>query len=328
MRSDLVKASELLQKNSPDAVEEAIGLLQSTVFSFSMKMCGHRQDAEDTMQEVLFRSLKHLSKLEGPNALAAWLYTVTRNRCHRMRRGPFEANGKKLSLEELIPDGEELRNLLESESGPEAAVIHGEEHQLLHQAVLQLPTSLRMVLVLHDMEELSSEQIAHVLDLQLGTVRVRLHRARLTVRKEMSRLLKGAPEQKGKDKQTLGERPEECRSLFANLSEYLDARVEPPTCEQMKAHIERCPACVAFLKDLRAAVDRCRSFEVACDPDVAKRMRALMTQEYLRLMEMPPEARFGSSSSKKETVNRLIGDMRHIPSAYKSDTLHVGPHQS
>jgi RNA polymerase sigma-70 factor (ECF subfamily) len=98
MRSEIIQASELLQKNTPEAIEEAIGLLQNNVFSFSMKMCGHRQDAEDTMQEVLYRSLKHLAKLEGPNALAAWLYTVTRNRCHRMRRGHLEGNGKKLSL--------------------------------------------------------------------------------------------------------------------------------------------------------------------------------------------------------------------------------------
>lgn len=266
------------------------------------------------MQEVLFRSLKHLSKLEGPNALAAWLYTVARNRCHRMRRGHLEGNAKKFSLDELMPGDEELKGLLhKSETGPETAAIHSEERHLLHQAVLQIPTSLRMVLVLHDMEELTSEQIAQVLDLQVGTVRVRLHRARLAVREEMSRLLKGMPEQKAEEKRTLVERPEECRRLFANLSEYLDARVEPRTCEQMKAHIERCPACVAFLKDLRIAIDRCRSFEVACDTDVAQRIRTLMTREYLRLMEMPPEARFGSSSSKKETVNRLIGDMRHIP---------------
>jgi len=71
MRTELVQAAELLQKNTPQAIEEAIALLQNTVFSFSMKMCGHRQDAEDTAQEVLFRSLKHLSKLQGPNALAA-----------------------------------------------------------------------------------------------------------------------------------------------------------------------------------------------------------------------------------------------------------------
>ena len=293
MRSELVQAADLLQRNTPEAVEEAIGLLQNTVFSFSMKMCGHRQDAEDTMQEVLFRSLKHLGKLEGPNALAAWLYTVARNRCHRVRRGHLDGNGRKVSLDELIPGEEELRLLLASEADPEAAAIQGEEHHLLHQAVLQIPTSLRMVLVLHDMEDLTSEQIARILNLQFGTVRVRLHRARLAVRKEMLRLLKGMPVRETSESRSVAKRPAECRELFANLSEYLDARVEPRTCEQMRAHIERCPACVAFLKDLRAAIDRCRSFEVACVPDVAQRMRALMTREYLRLMESPQEHRPG-----------------------------------
>jgi RNA polymerase sigma-70 factor (ECF subfamily) len=286
MRTEIIQASELLQKNTPEAIEEAIGLLQNTVFSFSMKMCGHRQDAEDTMQEVLFRSLRHLAKLEGPNALAAWLYTVTRNRCHRMRRGHLEGNGKKLSLDELIPDDDELRRLLLSaESGPERDAIHAEQHHLLHGAVLRLPTPLRMVLVLHDMEELSSEEIAKILGLQMGTVRVRLHRARLAVRREMARLLKGMPEKKVMEKVAVSQRSSECRELFANLSEYLDARVEPRTCEQMRTHIEKCPACVAFLRDLRAAIDRCRSLEVACDPGVSQGMRALMTQEYLRLLE-------------------------------------------
>jgi RNA polymerase sigma-70 factor, ECF subfamily len=300
MRSELIQASELLQKNTPEAIEQAIGLLQNTVFSFSMKMCGHRQDAEDTMQEVLFRSLKHLGKLDGPNALAAWLYTVTRNRCHRMRRGPFEGNGKKLSLDELIPDDAELKSLLlKAESGPEDAAIHGEQHRLLHQAVLRMPTQLRLVLVLHDMEDLSSEQIAQILGLQLGTVRVRLHRARLAVRKEMANLLSGMPEVKTAGRDVMVKRPAECRELFANLSEYLDARVEPRTCEQMRAHIEKCPACVAFLKDLRAAVDRCRSLEVTCDSEVARRMRALMRQEYQRLMNASPDQHFGPSAKKR-----------------------------
>lgn len=286
MRSELVQASSLLRNNTPEAVEEAIRLLQNTVFSFSMKMCGHRQDAEDTMQDVLFRSVKHLGKLDNPNALAAWLYTVARNRCHRMRRSPFEGkSGIKLSLDELIPDDEELKSLqVESEASPEKAAIHGEEHELLHRAVLRIPTPLRMVLVLHDMEDLSTEQIATVLGIQVGTVRVRLHRARLAVRKEMSNLLKGAPNPKTAEKKRRVQRPAECRELFANLSEYLDARVEPQTCDEMRAHIERCPACVAFLKDLRAAMDRCRSFEVSCDPEVADRMRALLTEEYMRLL--------------------------------------------
>jgi RNA polymerase sigma-70 factor (ECF subfamily) len=78
-----------------------------------------------------------------------------------------------------------------------------------------------------------------------------------------------------------------CRELFSNLSEYLDGRVEPITCEAMRGHIEACPACVAFLQNLRIAIDRCRSLEIPCDPSVAPRLRSILTQEYLRLLGMP-----------------------------------------
>lgn len=294
MRPELIQAAELLRRNTPADVEQAIGLLQNTVYSFSMKMCGHREDAEDTTQDVLFKSLRHLSRFPDPNALAAWLYTVTRNRCRRIRRTHSEAPGRELSLEELMPGELELQQLLlSSEDSPERNVLHAEQHHLLHQAVLHIPSSLRLVLVLHDMEELGTEQVAQILGLQPGTVRVRLHRARLSVRQEMHRILGNshgagaadpAPPGKAFRKRKTGA---ECRELFANLSEYLDRRMNSTTCEQMKEHIEACPNCIAFLKDLRVAIDRCKSLNMECDPDVAARMRELFTQEYLRLVRVP-----------------------------------------
>ena len=298
MRPELIRATDLLQLNTPEAVAEAIGLLQNTVYSFSMKICGHPEDAEDTMQEVLSRSLQHLAKIHNPQALAVWLYTVTRNRCWRMRRKSSYAPTSMLSLDELMPNDEELGLLLQDAgNGPETNLLHAERHHLLHQAILRIPAPLRIVLVLHDMEELSTEQVAQILDLQQGTVRIRLHRARLSVRKEMNQLLSRVPENsaqsgplakrpKGGSSKRKG-RPAECRDLFANLSEYLDGRVEPATCDQMRSHIEACPSCVAFLRDLRAAIDRCRSLEIPCDSAVAPRLRAILTREYLRMLALP-----------------------------------------
>lgn len=293
MRRELIEASELLRRNDSAALEQAIGLLQNTVYSFSMKMCGHREDAEDTMQDVLFRSLPHLGRFPDPNALAAWLYTVTRNRCRRMRRTHVQPIANALSLEELMPGEAELHELLEQASRtPENQAIAAEEHHLLHQAVLRLPPAFRIVLVLHDMEELETEQVAQILGLQPGNVRVRLHRARLTVRKEMARILNGDAPQKAPGKQSrkhaaaLQRRAlpmEQCREMFANLSEYLDGRIDTASCEDMQQHIEACPNCVAFLKDLRKAIDRCKSLDLQCDPEVARRMRTLFTREYLRM---------------------------------------------
>jgi RNA polymerase sigma-70 factor (ECF subfamily) len=298
MRPELIQAADLLRSNTPEAIEEAIGLLQNTVYSFSMKVCGHPEDAEDTMQEVLSRSLKHLAKIQDPQALAVWLYTVTRNRCWRMRRTGASAPKHMLSLDDLMPDEVDLGRLLQDAGqGPEHNLIHAEQHQLLHQAVLRIPVQLRIVLVLHDMEELKTEQVAQILGLKSGTVRVRLHRARLFVRKEMSKMLDGASElaenhlsagKKSKGNRAKnGQRPAECRELFSNLSDYLDDRVEPLTCEEMRVHIEACPTCVAFLRDLRGAIDRCRSLDISCDTAVAPRLRSILTQEYLRLLATP-----------------------------------------
>ncbi len=298
MRPELIRAADLLRLNTPEAVEEAIGLLQNTVYAFSMKICGHPEDAEDTMQEVLFRSLEHLAKIHDPQELAVWLYTVTRNRCWRMRRKPSHAPTNILSLDELMPSDEELGLLLQDAgNGPETNLLQAEQHRLLHQAILRIPAPLRIVLVLHDMEELTTEQVAQILDLQQGTVRIRLHRARLSVRKEMNQLLIGTPEgsahagsiakrpKGGRSRRK--RRPDECRALFVNLSEYLDGKVEPVSCDQMRGHIEACPSCVAFLRDLRAAIDRCRSLEIPCDSAVAPRLRAILTREYLRMLVLP-----------------------------------------
>ena len=252
------------------------------------------------MQEVLSRSIGHLAKLQTPQQMAVWLYTVTRNRCWRMRRKPAHAPANLLSLDELMPDNEELGRLLEDAAvGPEGNILAAEQHHLLHKAILRVPPTLRIVLVLHDMEELTTEQVAQILSLQQGTVRIRLHRARLSVRREMNQLLRGVPEDQNGIKPSAkkrkvakiknGQRPAECRDLFANLSEYLDGKVEPLTCEQMREHIEACPSCVAFLRDLRAAIDRCRSLEIPCDPAVTPRLRAILTREYLRMLVMPIE---------------------------------------
>jgi RNA polymerase sigma-70 factor (ECF subfamily) len=298
MRPELIQASKLLRVNTPEAVEEAIGLLQSTVYAFSMKVCGHPEDAEDTAQEVLFRSLEHLTKIHDPQALAVWLYTVTRNRCWRMRRKPANAPKHLLSLDELMPDDAELGLLLQDAAeSPEQNILQGEQNHLLHQAVLRIPAQLRIVLVLCDMEELTTEQVAQILNLQPGTVRVRLHRARLSVRKEMNERLEvaskkadrgGRTKKNSKNIQAQSlQRSMECRELFSNLSEYLDGRVEPTSCDAMRRHIEACPACVAFLQSMRTAIDRCRSLTIPCDPTVALRLRSILTQEYLRLLSMP-----------------------------------------
>jgi len=292
MREELVQAIALLGSGERARVNEAVKLLQNTVYSFSMKVCGHREDAEDTMQEVLFKALPHLAKLGDPRALAVWLYTVTRNQCWMRRRKERASDAKALPLESLMPDQKELAALLaDAGRSPEEAAIHAQDRDRLHQAVLRIPPTYRLILVLHDMEELETAEIAKVTALREGTVRVRLHRARLLLRRELAGThARPAAGKRARHRNAHAARGSsvECRKMFANLSEYLDQRMDAAACEKMRRHMEHCPPCVAFLRDLEKVVERCQQMEAGCAPQTATALRKRLTQEYLRLLENAP----------------------------------------
>lgn len=281
MSASVAQALEFIRENRPESINKALGLLQNTVYSFSMKVCGHPEDAEDTMQEVLLRSISHLPKFEDARALAVWLYKVARNCCISKRRGDKNSRAKNLSLDELMPDGRELQELLSNIPGPEAATLSNEASEQVRKAVLGLPPPYRLVLVLHDMEELSTSDVAQITGLREGTVRVRLHRARLFVRRELERAAKPA-RRHGLEIHAAAEqpRPPHCRSLFAALSDYMDGVADDALCEDMDRHIEDCQPCQAFLSSLKHAVQQCRSYQPQCEPARAEALRRDLLAKY------------------------------------------------
>lgn len=170
MRSGIEQAVQLLQRGDDAALEQALALLQNTVFSFSMRICGQREDAEDTMQEVLLKSVPHLPKFDSPKALVVWLYKVAKNRCLMSRRRSKFAPHPDLSLEELMPDRMELEQLgTDGSINPEAFAIRSQEAGRLRDAIQQLPPQYRIVLVLRDMEGLTDEEVAEITGLRSGT---------------------------------------------------------------------------------------------------------------------------------------------------------------
>jgi RNA polymerase sigma-70 factor (ECF subfamily) len=289
MRPELSQATKLLRSGDPRAVSDALALLQGTVFSFSMKLCGHREDAEDTMQEVLLKSLAYLPRIDDARALAVWLYKVTRNRCWMSRRRSKFAPRETVPLEDLMPDAGELESLTAgAQASPEALASSRESAHQVHQAVLRLPPQYRLILVLHDMEDLDTSEVARVTGLQEGTVRVRLHRARLLLRRELAVAQFVKPKRPRGPGRNAGRKPLQCRELFAQLSEFMDGRLAGVTCEQIQKHLQDCPPCVAFLADLQRAVGRCRAYRESCQPETAGRLHQLLVNEYLRLLNGAP----------------------------------------
>src|SRR5579863_373210 len=111
MRADIEQAIRVMKRGEGDAREKAVALLQESVFSFSMRICGHRQNAEDNMQEVLVKSLPYLERFQNSKALAVWLYKVAKNRCLMSRRKSKFAPQRELALDELMPDRQQLESL-------------------------------------------------------------------------------------------------------------------------------------------------------------------------------------------------------------------------
>ena len=291
MRSEVEQAVVLLQRGDDEALERALALLQNTVFSFSMKVCGQRQDAEDTMQEVLVKSVPYLPKFDSPRALVVWLYKVAKNRCLMSRRKSKFAPKREISLEELMPDRQDLQRSDGARSvNPETVAIRSEEAGRLRKAIHKLPPQYRIVLVLRDMEGLTDEEVAEITGLRSGTVRVRLHRARLFVRKELMKLGKPRPRRKveavtPRVVATQPPRPPRCKAMFAELSNYLDEQIDDSLCNELEKHLDGCGPCQAFLASLQSTIEDCRRLPVAV-PDRVKsaKLRSDVMSRYERAM--------------------------------------------
>jgi RNA polymerase sigma-70 factor, ECF subfamily len=291
VRPEIDQVVQLIQRKDPKSLEEALALLQKTVFSFSMKVCGQRQDAEDTMQEVLLKSVPNLPKFDSPKALMVWLYKVAKNRCLMSRRKSKFAPKQDLSLEELMPDRQELQKLSNSLDGsPEAAVLRRENAKQLREAVQKLPSDYRLILVLHDMEELSDGDVAEITGLRPGTIRVRLHRARLFVRKELAkqaqqRVRRETAKPSAETCLPAQRNQRRCKEMFAELSNYLDDELDDSLCEELEKHMDGCEPCKAFLASLEKSIFQCRTAPNEFpDPRIAARLRRELMSEYQGLM--------------------------------------------
>jgi RNA polymerase sigma-70 factor, ECF subfamily len=287
MRAEIEKAVQLLRDGNDASVDQALALLQDTVFSFSMRVCGHREDAEDTMQEVLLKSIPQLPKFDSPKALVVWLYKVAKTRCLMSRRKSKFAPAHELSLDELMPDRNELEQLSsDGKINPEAFAIKSEQASRLRAAVQKLPPQYRIVLVLRDMEGLTDDEVSEITGVRAGTVRVRLHRARLFVRKE---LMRGwSPHDKKKipapEQPAQKLRPARCKAMFAELSDYLDEQLDDSLCEELERHMDGCGPCQAFVASLEASIDYCRNSGGDCPSKrSASQFRKQLMQSYQRM---------------------------------------------
>ena len=164
---------------------------QSKVFQYTWLMCGQREDAEEVAQDTLLKVFESFDQLREPEHVKAWVFRIAKNYCMMKRRRSVFAPERELSLDELLP-GIDSPGIAASERVPdqrelpEQGMLRRELHRELASAIQELPSNYRSVVLLRDVEGLSTAEVGEVLDLSLDVVKQRLHRARLALRKRLA----------------------------------------------------------------------------------------------------------------------------------------------
>jgi RNA polymerase sigma-70 factor (ECF subfamily) len=171
-----------------DAMERLLIRAQEVAYRFSLLVCGHPEDAEDVMQDALLQTYRHVRRIDEPEAFRTWLFTTVRNACLMKRRrragepaefvpleqGPEATRGTSAPLD--VPDTSRPmdQRLIDAWMGGR-----------LRDALKRLPPSYRMIVVLREMEGLSTKEVATVTGISEANVKTRLHRARLMLRRHL-----------------------------------------------------------------------------------------------------------------------------------------------
>ena len=197
-RDTEIELARQLMAGEPEAFDRFVGHFRAKVFHYSWLMCRNREDAEEVAQETLFNVFENFDHLRQPERVRPWVFQIAKNACLMKRRKSLFAPSKELSLDEFLPTmdhagGHGKLQIADWSSLPDDRMLQSELKDVLERAMGELPENYRSVILLRDVEELSTLETAQILDLTEDVVKTRLHRARLAVRQELDEYLKTSP---------------------------------------------------------------------------------------------------------------------------------------
>jgi RNA polymerase sigma-70 factor (ECF subfamily) len=162
------------------------------IYRLALSMLNQPQDAEDILQETFIKAFRHLKGFDGRSKLSTWLYRIATNEALmvlRRQRAHDEAGFRQTSIDEpleTLEGDQEPIQIVDWCCLPEEELVSVESRQYLEKAVENLPYSLRVVFLLRDIEGLSTQETADILNLSETAVKTRLSRARMNLREQLS----------------------------------------------------------------------------------------------------------------------------------------------
>ena len=187
----LVRACQRELPHTTAAFERLVHFYKQRVYAVAYRLMGNQEEAEDQAQEVFVKIYRNIKTLDQPATLTGWIYRITTNTCF----DALEKQKRRPSTTPLVPtneDGDEIPQYADEQTPtPEQALMRRELQQCLQRALGQLDTHTRAVVVLRDIEDRSYQEIASIMSLGLSAVKMRIHRARLTMQDVIEKLCPG-----------------------------------------------------------------------------------------------------------------------------------------
>ena len=173
------------------AFEELMRQHEGRIYAVALRMCGNREDAQDCSQEAMIRIFRALKNFKGQSSFATWVYRITTNTClDELRRRKIRSAS---SLDSLLDSG---WSPADEGEGPEGYSMRSEQRHSLQKAIQSLPVDMRTAIVLRDIQGFSYDQIATMLDANVGTIKSRISRGR----EKLRTILVEQPELFGREK--------------------------------------------------------------------------------------------------------------------------------
>jgi RNA polymerase sigma-70 factor (ECF subfamily) len=183
-----------LQAGDERAYEQLIERFQNPVYNLAYRLLNDQADASDVAQEVFLKIFRNVGNFRGDSSLRTWVYRIAVNESHNRRRWLFRHRRGETGLDETFEDSDgREKPLMDSGETPFDFTVNREALVLLEEALADINPVFRAALVLREIEDMSYDEIAEILEVSIGTVKSRIVRGREALRRNLATRLDPAP---------------------------------------------------------------------------------------------------------------------------------------
>ena len=184
-----------LKAGSEEAYAWLIGEFHQPIYSLVYRILTDPSDAADTTQEVFLKVFRGMKHFNGQSSLKTWIYRIAVHEASNRRRWWFRHKARETSIEPLESPAQGTgfimsEALIDERESPFDSAAHEEVRARVEEELRKVPEPYRSTVILRDLEEMSYEEIAEVLDISLGTVKSRLTRGREALRRRLTRYIR------------------------------------------------------------------------------------------------------------------------------------------